>query len=297
MRALLLALALALSAGAGAAESAEKPRGAPSPCAADPAMAEVPAGPFWMGSDRAERDFGYRIGGEAARNYRWYDAWELPRRRVRLPRFFIGRNLVTQAGYLRFVRAAGRRAPFISPEDYTRQGYLVHPYKSVRRYLWRKDPKTGLPVHPPGLGSHPVVLVSRADAQAYCAWRGRAFPGAHHRLPTEAEWEKAARGVDARYFPWGSRFDPARLNHAYVHEGTTPAGAFPSGASPYGALDMAGNVFEWTASAFGPGRAVMKGGGSWDDAPGITRAAARHGRDPKARHLLFGFRCACEERE
>ncbi len=258
------------------------------PCAADPRMVEIPAGAFWMGSNRAERDYGYRIGSRAARKYRWYDSWELPRKRVRLPGYFIDRNLVTQAQYQRFVRAAGHRAPFISPENYRRQGYLVHPYEKVKRYLWRKNPKTGKPAHPPGLGDHPVVIISQADAGAYCAWRGDG-----RRLPTEAEWEKAARGVEGRYFPWGNVFDPARLNHAYRHKGTTPGGAFSKGASPYGALDMAGNVFEWTSTRFGKNRAAMKGGGSWDDAPGITRSAARHGRDPKARHILFGFRCAC----
>ncbi len=265
------------------------------PCAGDPGLAEVPAGPFWMGSDRAERDSGYAVGGEAARKGRWYDAWELPRRRVRLPRYFIDKNLVTQAAYRRFARAAGHRAPHISPEDYRRQGYLVHPYEAVRRYLWRAGPAAGPPDHPEGLGDHPVVLVSREDASAYCAWRGRGTPR-RYRLPSEAEWEKAARGEDGRYFPWGSAFDPKRLNHAYEFNGTTPVGQFPAGASPYGVLDMAGNVFEWTADDFGPGRAVMKGGGSWDDPPGIARAAARHGRDPNARHILFGFRCACEAR-
>ncbi|MEE9255717.1 MAG: SUMF1/EgtB/PvdO family nonheme iron enzyme [bacterium] len=274
-----LVLALGLSSPAGALAA---------PCGSDPRMVEIPAGPFWMGSDRAERDFGYRIGSRAARKYRWYDAWELARKQVRLPRYFIGRNLITQSDYLKFVRGTGHRAPFISAKDYRLQGYLVHPYKDVRRYLWRKNSATGKPDHPPGLGSHPVVLLSQADAGAFCAWRGKAY-----RLPTEEEWEKAARGSGGRYFPWGNSFDPSRLNHAYRHRGTTPAGAFRAGASPYGALDMAGNVFEWTSTPFARGRATMKGGGSWDDAPGIARAAARHGRDPKARHILFGFRCAC----
>ncbi|MEE9256575.1 MAG: SUMF1/EgtB/PvdO family nonheme iron enzyme [bacterium] len=287
-----LFLAAALAAMAGPAASAGPYRiEIPAP-SGGPDQIEIPAGPFWMGSDRAERDYGYRIGSAAARRGRWYDSWELPRRRVSLPRYFIDRNLVTQRAYQRFVRETGHRAPFISEKDYRRQGYLVHPYKDVRRYLWRRDPQAGKPAHPEGLGAHPAVLVSRADAAAYCAWRGKTRgPAGLSRLPTEAEWEKAARGAEGAYFPWGSRFDPARLNHAYRRGGTTPAGAYPGGASPYGALDMAGNVFEWTASPFEGGRAVMKGGGSWDDAPGITRAAARHGRDPKSRHLLFGFRC------
>jgi formylglycine-generating enzyme required for sulfatase activity len=263
------------------------------PCAGDPRAAEVPAGPFWMGSDRAERDFGYSLGGEDARRGRWYDAWELPRRRVHLPRYFIDKLLVTQANYARFVGAAGHPAPFLSFEDYRRQGYLVHPFREVLLYQWRIW--ADLPLPPPGLEDHPVVLVSRTDAQAYCAWRGRGTPR-RYRLPSEAEWEKAARGADGRYFPWGSAFDPERLNHAYRFGGTTAVGRFPLGVSPYGILDMAGNVFEWTADDFAPGRAVMKGGGSWDDPAGIARAAARHGRDPASRHILFGFRCVCEGR-
>lgn len=265
--------------------------GAARGCAGDSGVVSIPAGAFWMGSDRAERDYGYRIGSRAARAGRWFDSWERPRRRVVLPAYFIDKNLATQAAYRRFVRASGHRAPFISAVDYQRQGYLVHPYASVRRYLWTED-EQGRPTHPEGLGRHPVVLVSRSDAEAYCAWRGGKSAG-RYRLPTEAEWEKAARGADARYFPWGSAFDPGRLNHAYAAGGTTPAGAYPQGRSPYGVLDMAGNVFEWTSTPFSPSTATMKGGGSWDDQPGITRAAARHGRDPKARHLLFGFRCVC----
>lgn len=284
-----LILAAALAAGDGAARNR-----AGGPCAADPGLIRIPAGAFWAGSDRAERDFGYRIGSKAARKWKWYDNWEQPRRRVRLPVYFIGKNLITQRGYQRFVRETGHRPPFISKTDYRRQGYLVHPYKSVRRYLWGKD-AGGRPAHPAGLGAHPAVLVSRADAGAYCKWRGRRA-GARYRLPTELEWEKAARGTGGRYFPWGNRFDPKQLNSGYRHKGTTPAGMFPKGASPYGVLDMAGNVFEWTASDFAKNRAAMKGGGSWDDAPGITRAAARHGRSPAARHILFGFRCACEGR-
>ena len=265
--------------------------GAPNTCARNPKLVKIPAGPFSMGSDRAERDYGYRIGSHAARRWRWFDNWELPRQRVALPEYFIDKNLTTQAEYRRFVWVSGHRAPFISPTDYKNQGYLVHPYASVRRYLWTKN-KNGRPTYPKGLADHPVVLVSQSDAQAYCAWRGGKAP-ARYRLPTEAEWEKAARGAGARYFPWGNTFDTERLNYGYKMHGTTPVGAYPQGKSPYGVLDMAGNVFEWTSTPFSRSKTTMKGGGSWDDQPGITRAAARHGRDPKARHLLFGFRCVC----
>ncbi len=254
-------------------------------------VVKIPEGPFWMGSDRAERDYAYRIGSRTARRWRWFDNWERQRKRVFLPAYFIDKNLTTHAEYRRFVWESGHRAPFISPKDYEHQGYLVHPYASVRRYLWIQG-KNGRPTYPKTLKDHPVVLVSQSDAEAYCAWRG-GKSRAQYRLPTESEWEKAARGADARYFPWGSVFAPERLNYGYKVRGTTPVGAYPKGASPYGVLDMAGNVFEWTSTPFSPSKATMKGGGSWDDQPGITRAAARHGRDPSTRHLLFGFRCVC----
>lgn len=248
--------------------------------------AVVPAGPFWLGSDAREREYGYAIGGEAARRGRWFDV-ELPRQHRRLPEFAIMRLLVTNDDYLAFVAATGHRAPFISEADYRKQGYLAHSYDEVRPYLWRDG-------HPPeGRARHPVVLVSRGDAEVYAAWLA-AREGARYRLPTEEDWEKAARGEDARYFPWGDRWDPRLANTGYRFGGTTEVGRFPDGASPYGCLDMCGNVFEWTGSDFSDGKAVMKGGGSWDDEPGICRAAARHGRMPGARHILFGFRLACE---
>jgi len=252
----------------------------------DHRLAIIPAGPFWMGSDAKERAYAYRIAGEAAKRYRWFDA-ELPRQRVTLGTYGIDRCLVTNDEYQQFIRQTGHRAPDISEEEYRRQGYLVHPYEEVRPYLWQ-DRR-----YPDRQGRHPVVLVSLADALAYARWRGEP-EGRRYRLPTEAEWEKAARGADGRYFPWGNRWRPEYANAEDRVGGTTEVGSYPDGASPFGCFDMAGNVFEWTASEFADGKAVMKGGGSWDDQPGICRAAARHGRAKDARHILFGFRCVCE---
>jgi len=159
---------------------------------------------------------------------------------------------------------------------------LVHPYDAeVTLYLW----VNGAP--PERLARHPVVLVNAADAEAYCRWRNPAL-----RLPTEAEWEKAARGDDGRMFPWGNRWDPSQLNSATRGPGgTTPVDRFPSGASPYGVWDAAGNVFQWTASALADGRRLLKGC-AWDDEPGLCRPAFRHGRPAESRHILIGFRCA-----
>ena len=255
-------------------------------CGADKGVAVVPAGPFWMGSDSRERAFAYRIGGRAARRHRWFDL-ELPRRRMTLPTYAIDRYLVTHADYQRFIDQTGHRAPSVTEEEYARQGYLVHPYEKVRPYLWR-DRR-----HPEGRGRHPVVLVGLADAVAYAGWRS-SVEGRRFRLPAEAEWEKAARGTDGRYFPWGSRWRPDLANAEYRVGGTSNVGRYRKGASSYGCFDMAGNVYEWTSSEFPDGKAVLKGGGSWDDQPGMCRGAARHGRIKEARHILIGFRCVCD---
>jgi len=253
-----------------------------------PAMALVPAGPAILGSDEAERAFGYSIGGEGARRFRWFDR-EQPRHVAALPAFRIDLAAVTQAAYVNFVRATGRAAPFITEADYREQGFLVHPYDEVRPYLWRG----GKP--PEGKALHPVVLVSQPDAEAFCHWRGSAY-GDRCGLPTEDEWEKAARGTDGRYFPWGNDWAPSRLNSGSSGPwGTTPVRAYPQGRSPYALYDMAGNVFEWTATEGRPGRFILKGG-SWDDEGGICRAAARHDRPAATRHILIGFRCRCTVR-
>ena len=253
----------------------------------------VPEGSFISGSDREERDYAYSIGSEAARRFRWYDRWELPRQVRREPAFRILRYHVTQEEYARFVAATGHRRPGTSRTEYTEQGFLVHPYSSVLPYLW--DPSSSPHnAYPHERRNHPVVLVSQDDAIAYCRWLGDRR-GSTGLLPTEWQWEKAARGGDGRYFPWGMRFDPRYLNAGYRFGGTTAVDRFPGGASPYGVMDMAGNVFEWTRSRFNKGKVTLKGGGSWDDSPGITRAASRHGRPPASRHILFGFRCVAED--
>jgi formylglycine-generating enzyme required for sulfatase activity len=181
---------------------------------------------------------------------------ELP---VELPSYEISTYPITNEQYAAFVGATGHRVP--------------------------KWPGGRMPVE---LARHPVVNVSWEDAQAYAAWSGA-------RLPTEAEWEKAARGPQGWLYPWGNEFLPENCNCSEsASSGTRPVDAHPGGASPYGVMDMAGNVWEWTSSLYEPGAdwRVLKGG-SWDykgfkDA----RASARIYFGPTFRSGAIGFRCA-----
>ncbi|WP_227498632.1 SUMF1/EgtB/PvdO family nonheme iron enzyme [Synechococcus sp. PCC 7336] len=268
-------------------------------CEASGEFAWVEAGEFIAGSDRAERDYGYRISAEGAsddperiaaieqrlRQSRWFE-WEEERQVRSLAAVCMGRNLVANADYKEFLEATGHRLPGISEPEYREQGFLVHPYSEVERFLWKGGE------YPSGERRHPVVLVSYEDAVAYAQWRGDR-DGASYRLPTAAEWEKAARGTDERYFPWGSEWRAGATNAApsgIWH--TSEVGAFELSRSPYGVEDMAGNVFEYTSTLEqrrGRTVSVMKGC-SWDDSIGFCRAAYRHTRPIESRHILFGFR-------
>jgi len=256
-------------------------------CPPESGQVHIPAGSFISGSKREEREYAYALDQQVTRPYGWYEKETHGQKTI--SSYCIDRTPVTQSQYERFVQAAKWRAPYISEEDYRKQGFLVHPYTRVKPYLWEGG-------HAPrDLGQHPVVLVSWSDAAAYCSWKSHTRESDYH-LPTELEWEKAARGTDGRFFPWGNTWDPDALNSGERVGGTSPVRKFARGASPYGVLDMAGNTFEWTSTPWtesGKEKSVLKGC-SWDDRPGTCRAAMRHGRPNNSRHILIGFRCVSE---
>jgi formylglycine-generating enzyme required for sulfatase activity len=157
---------------------------------------------------------------------------------------------------------------------------------------------------PAGKEQHPVVHVSWHDAVAYCQWLSKRT-GRAYTLPSEAEWEKAARGTDDRIYPWGDDWDAPRCNTCEGGlGGTTPVGAYPNGASPYGVSDMAGNVWEWTRSLYqsypykpedGRENLVAKGtwvvrGGSWDFNHWFARVSSRLNPHPVDCYGNVGFR-------
>ena len=176
----------------------------------------IPAGEFTMGSQKAKKSgfFDRLLGNQIENGDPMASDDETPQHTLYLPEYRIARVPVTNAQYLRFAQAT----KYKTPEDWT-DGRI-----------------------PDGKQEHPVVNVSWHDAIAFCDW-------AKVQLPSEAQWEKAARGTDGRIWPWGNQApDKTHCNFNSNVGDTTPVGAYPAGASPYGVLDMAGNVWEWTRS-------------------------------------------------
>jgi eukaryotic-like serine/threonine-protein kinase len=206
---------------------------------------------------------------------------EIPVHAVDLKAFWIDQTEVTNSKYMQCVVQGRCRAPRRT-NSYARESYYGNPE----------------------FANHPVIYVDWSDAQAYCGWSGR-------RLPTEAEWEKAARGTDGRIYPWGNEVARQGLLNFYFYVGDTAAvGSYPSGASPYGALDMAGNVWEWVADWYGSdyyagspasdptgpasGTARVVRGGAWLDHEFSVQSAQRFWYGPDSAFFNVGFRCAMD---
>lgn len=235
-------------------------------------MITIPAGAFTMGSKEGPED-------------------ERPAHEVSLPAYVIDRFPVTNAQFAELLNAVSA-LPATSARLYDFDDSDARIHRLSER--WVADA---------GFENHPVVEVPWAGAAAYCTSRGK-------RLPTEAEWEKAARGADARRYPWGNDVpDRRRARYESRFNETAPVDASAAGTSPYGVRDMAGNAWEWVSSAYRPypyraddGREDPKPGpvrstrGGGHDSPAseiTTTQRGRHlSRNPAAGHHNIGFRCA-----
>ena len=258
--------------------AAEPPAETEIVCPADGAiMVYVPAGEFVMGltpeqSEQVAKDLGYT---NSAALWSW-EAW--PRRVLNLPGYFIDKYEVTVEQWQRYVTATGR---------------ALKSTEAARHFA------------KPGLALLPAAEIPWADAKAYAAWAGKA-------LPTEAQWEKAARGTDGRLYPWGNEAPTAARGHFQVRGKETGlytwVGRYPKGASPYGCLDMLGNQYEWTSETNYPypgnpqadrmkdygGTMIVLRGGSWYHGWVGYYAAKRFGFRPHETYYHVGFRTVWE---
>jgi formylglycine-generating enzyme required for sulfatase activity len=251
-------------------------------------MVRVPAGEFLMGTDGADED-------------------ERPVHAVFVDEFYIAPHPVTNADYYRFVCETGYRPAGIYEMPSIVSGPFEDEFQQLAaRYVW----KDGRP--PEGLEHHPVTLVQHRDAVEYSRWLAAAT-GRAVRLPTEAEWEKAARGgLESRLYPWGDDIDPACANYLpdvslKARRGTQPVGTYP--CNGYRLFDMAGNVWQWVSDWYdadyysvseyrnpqGPpiGRMRCVRGGSWvNEDVSLLRCAHRHEVPPDTYAYSIGFRVA-----
>jgi formylglycine-generating enzyme required for sulfatase activity len=203
------------------------------------------------------------------------DPEDAPAREVDLPVYEIDRFEVSNADFAAFAEATG----------------YITGAENAGNKSWRDE-------FADGRESHPVTRVTWNDAAAYCEWLGK-------RLPTEAEWEKAARGEDGLSFPWGNDWDPAKANVKQTGlRDTVVVGSFGAGASPYGVEDLVGNVWEWTADWYQayPGNTaddpyygeqcrVFRGGGWFDEEPQSTTFNRNCGVPDTTSSDELGFRC------
>lgn len=253
---------------------------------------QMAAGSFHMGGDPLARLLGWRIGGRGP--LRGFSPTGDPLARQALESCsptigdrFVMRTPVTSAEYLAFLaRLPADEAAARLPGEVGFHG--------TTRPLWSME--EGAPTAPEDWDlDWPVVAVSQADAEAYAGWLSER-EGRPVRLPTEEEWEKAARGVDGRPFPWGAGFDPTFAHMRTSRPGPAqpaPVGSYPVDTSVWGCQDMAGGVREWTTSSYGAGRVVVRGG-SWSDDHDELRCAGRWGLEASHRSSAIGFRLISE---
>jgi formylglycine-generating enzyme required for sulfatase activity len=289
----------------------------------DKGMVLIPAGEFIMGSNKVEDDTKWK-GANALNPYGFNDKLyvdEHPERKVTLPAFLMDRYEVSNAQFRKFTFAT-RRSP---PVMWQQNGYnltdkflasLPLPYlQQVASDRFKLDMDVNTMTQKALLaelvkvqaerGKLPVTMVTWADADEFCRWAGK-------RLPSEAEWEKAARGTKGFEFPWGNDWDPKKIN-TMSEDPDAPysaGGSFPGDKSPYGVYDMAANVSEWVADwydaypgaphsdnkYYGKIHRVTRGGitssGHYDALSLMFRSAKRAHLPPESALLDLGFRCA-----
>lgn len=220
-------------------------------------MRFVPAGSFTYGTDQREIKTLLRRLGA-----RWAEiyGYEHSRQTLTLPAFYIDRYEVSNERYSRFVKS-GKRAE-----------------QRFKHYPQLNDPK------------QPVVGIGWQNAEAYCRWSGK-------RLPTEEEWEKAARGTDGRTWPWGNEANE-RIFNGKAAEFFAPVsvGSYPQSDSPYGVADMAGNIWEMTSSLWPDGSKVMRGGSFLNRLPEVRVTVRWSARDEVRGANWLGFRCVKDAR-
>jgi formylglycine-generating enzyme required for sulfatase activity len=233
-------------------------------------MVLVPAGEFMMGTDEVDKETLQQRFGMSKTPF----LNEQPKHNVKLGDYYIDKYEITNRKYKQFIDETGNALP----------------------YGWNNG------TYAPGNDEHSVIFVSWFDADAYCRWAGK-------RLPTEAEWEKAARGNDGRKFPWGDKFDINKVNASGKYGGVMPVGHFKEDVSPHGIYDMSGNVSEWTSNwylpypdneyedkHYGEKYKVTRGGG-WGGIGHYSfdffyRTSFRNNMEPEKSYNDLGFRCA-----
>ena len=242
-------------------------------------MILIPAGEFIMGTDSE----GAKVD-------------QKPAHRVYLDTFYIDKHEVTNAQFEAFIVDGG----YQNRKLWTAAGWNFIQKHQIKTPLHHGQ--NSVSIEP----DHPVIGVSWYEANAYATWAGK-------RLPTEAEWEKAARGTKGHVYPWGNEMDFSRLSYFPHHEKILGVGSFPSGASPYGVLDMAGSVWEWCADWYGenyysqslqknptgPDRGeyrVLRGGG-WNSIRLQLQCSYRYYDKEDRRAYNIGFRCAQDTTE
>ena len=262
-------------------------------------MVHIHAGPFVMGIQDQQIDWLVQRTDVAARwKEKGYFGREQPQHQVTLADYFIAKYPVTVGEYAAFLAGGGYQCR----RFWTKAGWAWREAQDVLEPAYWQDAKWS------GDQCLPVVGVSWYEAFAYGCWLSE-VTGCGYRLPSEAEWEKAARGTDARLYPWGDSFDVSRCNTREGGSGrTVPVSQYsPAGDSPYGCADMAGNASEWVSSQFRPypydpaeGREVPSGagervirGGSWFKDSLRARTVSRGHNDPYFRDNDVGFRLVC----